>query len=78
MVSLPVRHFVNNSTILPNHTSDFSTDSYVDSKSLVKGYEYAADRFVVITESELEGLNSDIGEKAVGIAEFDGNDTQSN
>jgi len=42
----------------------------VDSKSLVKGYEYASDRFVVITDAELEGLKSDIGEKAVDILEF--------
>lgn len=42
----------------------------VDSKSLVKGYEYATDRFVVITDAELEGLKSDIEEKSVEIVEF--------
>ena len=42
----------------------------VDSKSIVKGYEYVADRFVVITEEELTGLKSDIEEKAVEIVEF--------
>lgn len=42
----------------------------VDSKSLVKGYEYASDRFVTITDAELEGLKSDIEEKAVDIVEF--------
>ncbi len=42
----------------------------VDSKSLVKGYEYAADRFVVVTEAELDGLKSDIEEKTVDIVEF--------
>lgn len=42
----------------------------VDSKDLVKGYEYAPDRFVVITDAELEGLQSDIEEKAVDIVEF--------
>lgn len=42
----------------------------VDSKSLVRGYEYAKDRFVVITDAELEGLKSDIEEKAVDILEF--------
>lgn len=42
----------------------------VDSNNLVKGYEYATDRFVVITDEELDGLKSDIGEKAVDIVEF--------
>ena len=42
----------------------------VDSKSLVKGYEYATDRFAVVTDAELDGLKSDIGEKAVDIVEF--------
>lgn len=42
----------------------------INSKSLVKGYEYATDRFVVITDAELEGLKSDIEEKAVDIVEF--------
>lgn len=42
----------------------------VDAKDIVKGYEYAKDRFVVITDAELEGLKSDIEEKAVDIVEF--------
>ncbi|WP_338657331.1 Ku protein (plasmid) [Sporosarcina psychrophila] len=42
----------------------------VDSKSLVKGYEYATDRFVVVSDAELDGLKSDIEEKAVDILEF--------
>ena len=36
----------------------------VDSKSLVKGYEYASDRFVVITDAELSGLKSDSRRKS--------------
>jgi len=32
----------------------------VNSKSLVEGYEYATDRFVVITNDELTGLKSEI------------------
>jgi DNA end-binding protein Ku len=39
----------------------------IHSKSLVRGYEYAKDRFVV---AELEGLKSDIEEKAVDIPQF--------
>lgn len=42
----------------------------VDSKSLVKGYEYATDRFVVITDEELTGLKSELEEKSVEILEF--------
>lgn len=42
----------------------------VEPKDIVKGYEYATDRFVIITDAELEGLKSDIGEKAVEIVEF--------
>lgn len=42
----------------------------VESKDIVKGYEYATDRFVVITDADLEGLKSDIEEKAVEIVEF--------
>lgn len=42
----------------------------VSSSDLVKGYEYATDRFVVISDAELDGLKSDIEEKAVDIVEF--------
>ncbi len=42
----------------------------VSSKDLVKGYEYANDRFVTITDDELTGLKSEIEEKAVEIVEF--------
>lgn len=42
----------------------------INSKDIVKGYEYATDRFVVFSEAELEGLKSDVGEKAVEIVEF--------
>lgn len=42
----------------------------VSSNDLVKGYEYATDRFVVISDTELDGLKSDIEEKAVDIVEF--------
>ncbi len=42
----------------------------VSSHDLVKCYEYSKDRFVVITDAELDGLKSDIKEKAVDILEF--------
>lgn len=42
----------------------------VDPKDIVKGYEYAPDRFVVITDAELAGLKSDLEEKTVDIVEF--------
>jgi DNA end-binding protein Ku len=42
----------------------------VESKDIVKGYEYATDRFVIITDADLEGLKSDISEKSVEIVEF--------
>jgi DNA end-binding protein Ku len=42
----------------------------VNSKDLVKGYEYATDRFVVITDEELTGLKSELEEKSVEILGF--------
>lgn len=42
----------------------------VESKDIVKGYEYAADRFVIITDAELSGLKSELEEKTVEIVEF--------
>lgn len=45
-------------------------DVEVNSSDIVKGYEYATDRFVVITDEELTGLKSEIEEKTVDILEF--------
>lgn len=42
----------------------------VDSNDLVKGYEYAPDRYAIITDQELSGLKSELGDKAVEIVEF--------
>lgn len=45
-------------------------DEEIDAKDIVKGYEYATDRFVIITDAELSGLKSELEEKTVDIVEF--------
>ncbi|MCP3762269.1 Ku protein [Domibacillus sp. A3M-37] len=42
----------------------------VDLNELVKGYEYASDRFIVISDEELAGIKSDVEDKSVEIIEF--------
>lgn len=42
----------------------------VDTKEIVKGYEYAADRFVTISDEELAGIKSEVKDKSVEILTF--------
>lgn len=42
----------------------------VDTKEVVKGYEYAADRFIVLSDDELAGIKSEVQENSIEIIQF--------